>query len=121
MADKTMTREILLKERQLLDHELADLRKGQPALGERREGSPFGKREEEAAEAADLERRMALEQKLGALILDTDRALEKLDNGTYGTCDVCRQPISPERLEALPAAHLCLKCKSAQDKSRVRR
>ena len=37
------------------------------------------------------------------------RALEKLDEGTYGTCDVCGDPISPERLEAIPWATRCVK------------
>jgi DnaK suppressor protein len=36
------------------------------------------------------------------------RALEKLDEGTYGSCDVCGRPIPEGRLEALPWAVLCV-------------
>ncbi|MFB3738309.1 MAG: TraR/DksA family transcriptional regulator [Candidatus Velamenicoccus archaeovorus] len=40
-----------------------------------------------------------------------DRALTKMDLGTYGICERCGQPISIERLEALPWAILCIDCK----------
>ena len=42
---------------------------------------------------------------------DVDRALAKMDAGTYGTCERCGKPIGPERLEALPWAMLCIDCK----------
>jgi DnaK suppressor protein len=42
---------------------------------------------------------------------DVDRALTKMDAGTYGTCERCGKPIGPERLEALPWAVLCIHCK----------
>ena len=121
MADQARLREILLKEKTRLQQELAELDKDMPSLQERRVGSPFGKREEEAAEASEMEKRLALETKLNELIAEANRALEKLNQGSYGRCDLCRELISPERLEALPTAHLCLKCKAAQDKSRTRR
>ncbi len=37
-----------------------------------------------------------------------DRALVKLDEGTYGLCDVCERPIAPKRLEAMPDSVLCI-------------
>ena len=40
----------------------------------------------------------------------TDAALARLDDGTYGRCVACGGPISPERLDALPATPLCLAC-----------
>lgn len=42
---------------------------------------------------------------------DVERALAKMDAGTYGTCERCGRPIAPERLEALPWAMLCIDCK----------
>jgi len=39
-----------------------------------------------------------------------DRALAKMDRGEYGRCERCGRPISPERLEALPWAILCIDC-----------
>ena len=79
---------------------------------ERREGSPFGKREEEATESFELEKRLALEKRIKDQLADVEHALDKFDKGTYGLCDNCGQPIDPERLEALPQASLCLNCKA---------
>lgn len=42
---------------------------------------------------------------------DVERAVAKMDAGTYGTCERCGNAISPERLEALPWAVLCIDCK----------
>jgi DnaK suppressor protein len=38
------------------------------------------------------------------------RALEKLEDGTYGMCDRCGEPIAPARVEALPDSVLCIEC-----------
>src|SRR5437588_2981910 len=46
-----------------------------------------------------------------ATIEDVDRALAKIDDGSYGRCDDCGEEIDRSRLEALPAARLCLDCK----------
>ena len=84
---------------------------------ERREGSPFGKREEEATETIELEKRLALETRMRDLLAEVEHALHKFDSGTYGFCDNCGQPIDPARLEALPQATLCLSCKAHQVKN----
>ena len=107
----------LESEREHLVHELEQLRAKVRPADERREGSPFGKREEEATEAADLETRLELERSTRDHLASVEHALSKFDNGTYGFCDVCGQPINPERLEALPQASLCLDCKAKQAKN----
>ncbi|MFC1872122.1 TraR/DksA family transcriptional regulator [Chloroflexota bacterium] len=84
---------------------------------ERREGSPFGKREEEATETLELEKRLALETRNRTQIAGIDHALEKFQNGTYGKCDNCGKPIAPARLEALPQASLCMDCKALEAKN----
>lgn len=48
----------------------------------------------------------------------TERALAKLDEGTYGTCDSCAGPIAPARLHALPDSVLCVACSGAQPRAR---
>ena len=40
----------------------------------------------------------------------TERALAKLDEGTYGICDACGEPIPPARLKAMPDGVLCVAC-----------
>ena len=51
----------------------------------------------------------------------TERALAKLDEGTYGICDSCGEPISPGRLRALPDVVLCLECSSKAPRPRPTR
>ncbi len=48
----------------------------------------------------------------------TERALGKLDEGTYGVCDGCGAPISPGRLRAMPDGVLCLECAAAERRVR---
>jgi DnaK suppressor protein len=43
---------------------------------------------------------------------DINAALAKFDSGTYGICESCGGPISEARLEAMPAARLCITCAS---------
>ncbi len=84
----------------------------------RREGSPFGKREEEATESFELEKRLALERQIKDQLAEVEHALRKFEEGTYGLCDNCSQPIDPDRLEALPHANLCENCKAKDAKGR---
>lgn len=48
----------------------------------------------------------------------TERALTKLDEGTYGICDACGGPISPGRLKAMPDGVLCLDCSASERRLR---
>ena len=108
--------ERLKKEKAELLEKLEQLRTlGQPS-SERKEGSPFGKREEEADEASELEKRLALEERLRESLTWVEHALEKYEAGTYGLCDSCGQRIEEGRLEAIPQASLCLSCKANQAK-----
>ena len=107
----------LENERERLHSELEQLAASANPKDERREGSPFGKREEEATESFELEKRLALENQISANLAKVKLALLKFEKGTYGLCDICGQPITPERLEALPQANLCMACKSKQPKA----
>ncbi len=84
----------------------------------RREGSPFGKREEEATESFELEKRLALEKQIRDQLVEVEHTLGKFEKETYGLCDNCSQPIDPARLEVLPQASLCMNCKAKNEKGR---
>jgi DnaK suppressor protein len=106
--------ERIKKEKAELLEKLEQLRAlGQPSA-ERKEGSPFGKREEEADEASELEKRLVLVKRLEESLSEVEHALQKYEAGTYGFCDSCGQPIERARLEAIPQASLCLNCKASQ-------
>ncbi len=61
--------------------------------------------------AIDRERDLALAASAQAALAEVDDALRKLDDGTYGVCEVCHEPIARARLRALPYARLCVRCK----------
>ncbi|MGH2672035.1 MAG: TraR/DksA family transcriptional regulator [Actinomycetota bacterium] len=69
----------------------------------------FGKRVGEGtAQAVERIAQVSAAKSLDAKLGDVERALSKLDDGTYGTCDGCGEPIGDERLEAIPWAILCI-------------
>ncbi len=107
----------LESERERLIEELEQLRASANTTEDRREGSPFGKREEEATETLELEKRLALEKRIREQLVGVEHALHKFEEKTYGLCDSCGQPIDPARLEALPQASLCMNCKAQQAKN----
>ena len=73
----------------------------------------FGKRVGEGTnEAVSRIERVGQADALTATLTDVERALAKLDEGTYGICDRCGATISPERLEARPWTALCVACAS---------
>ena len=71
-----------------------------------------GLKTKHATEISELERRYALEKRLGDQLAEVKHALHKFDRGTYGVCDFCGHPIDPGRVEAFPQASLCLNCKA---------
>ncbi len=76
-------------ERKHIMEDLGQLTADTHPIDERREGSPFGKREEEATETAEWEKRLAVERRLRGLLADVEHALAKIEKGTYGLCDKC--------------------------------
>ena len=50
------------------------------------------------------------------LLLQTERALRRLDDGTYGACESCGEPIGKMRLQAFPRATLCMTCKQREER-----
>ncbi|HEU4528367.1 MAG TPA: TraR/DksA C4-type zinc finger protein [Actinomycetota bacterium] len=60
---------------------------------------------------AERARTLSVMKALRANLRWVDRAITKMDLGTYGTCERCGGPVGIERLEALPWAILCIDCK----------
>lgn len=68
-----------------------------------------------ATETFEHEAQLALEMNLRRLLQMTEDALRRMEKGSYGTCTDCGEPIPLERLEALPYATLCIRCKRKQE------
>jgi DnaK suppressor protein len=78
--------------------------------------------DEEYADAGtatfERERDLSLVNNLRDLMERIDKALSKIEEGTYGLCDRCGKPIEKLRLKALPYANLCIKDKQAEERVR---
>jgi RNA polymerase-binding transcription factor DksA len=61
-----------------------------------------------ASETFEREKDFSILEQVEAELADVDRALRRLDEGTYGKCEACGHPISDDRLEAMPAARFCI-------------
>ena len=69
----------------------------------------FGKRVGDGTtEAVERLNRVGTARELDAMLRDVDRALQKIDDGTYGICDRCGRLIPEERLDARPWSVLCV-------------
>ncbi|MPY45419.1 TraR/DksA family transcriptional regulator [Streptomyces phyllanthi] len=62
------------------------------------------------------EHEMALAHNAREMLDQTERALERLDAGTYGLCENCGDPIGKARMQAFPRATLCVECKQKQER-----
>ena len=54
-------------------------------------------------------------QRREKMLRDISAALKRIDEGDYGTCENCDEPINPKRLEVDPTARLCIDCASASE------
>jgi DnaK suppressor protein len=110
LADDTEIRRTLVAERDGLRGQLGELtavpRDPMAAVS-------FGKRVGEGTtQAVERIAQVATAKQLDAKLRDVERALAKLDDGTYGSCDGCGGPVGAERLEAMPWAVRCVSCAS---------
>jgi RNA polymerase-binding transcription factor DksA len=95
-------RVLLLDEQDHLVAEIDELHVGDPTEAHDENFADSGQ------VAAEQGENMALAGKLREQLDDVGRALDKLDAGTYGLCEVCGEAISADRLEAMPAARHCI-------------
>jgi DnaK suppressor protein len=71
-------------------------------VAERRDRGPYSEKGDFATDIIEIEKGLILGQRIRDQLDEVEHALHKFDQGTYGLCDICGQPIEPERLEALP-------------------
>jgi RNA polymerase-binding protein DksA len=70
------------------------------------------KPDENVQEISDYSTNVATEKVFEKSLEDVDKALERIENGTYGICKYCGNPIGEKRLMARPTASSCIKCKT---------
>ena len=69
-----------------------------------------------ATSTVDREIDYTLEENEERVLAAIDDALKRIENGTFGTCRTCGQPIAIERLDALPYSTQCIDCKRREER-----
>ena len=76
--------------------------------------------DDESADAGsatfEREKDLSIEQNVRDLLDKIERALKRMDEGTYGVCEICGMPIEKARIKALPYVDLCIKDAQAQSR-----
>jgi RNA polymerase-binding protein DksA len=107
-------RKRLLEEQARLERQLHDVEAQDSASSQQDEQSDLSGYDQHPADAAsdlfEREKDLAIEENFKSALEQVVAALQKIEAGTYGTCDRCRKPIAPRRLEVIPYATLCIEC-----------
>lgn len=76
--------------------------------------------DDESADAGtatfEREKDLSIENNVRDLLQKIERALRRMDEGSYGVCDICGKPIEKARVKALPYVDLCIKDAQAQSR-----
>lgn len=118
--DREALKRRLMEERERLARELAGLDADlSESLQESSQESPYDQHLAEMATVTlDREIDLTLQDNARAGLAQVDRALAKLEDGSYGRCDRCGKPIAEGRLSIAPFATLCVDCKRLDERSR---
>ena len=116
--DSTAARERLEQEKERLRALIANMAE------DNNEGDPVGSDElatvdqhpaDAGSETFEREKDMAILSNLEEQITEIEKALARVDEGTYGTCEACGKPIGDERLEVVPTARYCVEDQGARE------
>jgi DnaK suppressor protein len=100
----------------LLDKRDELVRAGGPKSGlQRQEAVRLADFIDQSVHSVEESLRVRLRQTDSKLLKAIDAALDRIERGTFGVCEVCVQPIPEPRLKAVPWARLCRDCKEQQD------
>jgi DnaK suppressor protein len=116
------SREVLLEKRAALVNQVAQLQKEAVDSTEATENSktPISSAEN-ASDTFDQDFAFMSMESEEELLRKVDRALLRIREKSYGTCEECEKPINGERLEALPWATMCVKCQELEERGLRRR
>jgi DnaK suppressor protein len=122
-GEKPWTEAELKKVSQQLQQEVAgltaDIAEAESAIAERLGDAAVDAGDDPAdagAKTFQREHELALTQNARELLALTERALARMDDGTFGVCESCGQPIGKARLQAFPRATLCVACKQREER-----
>jgi RNA polymerase-binding protein DksA len=109
----------LEEERTQLDTQLTTIVEDSFAIAQSELASDVGL-DDESTDAgtatSEREKDLSIENNVRDLLQKIDRALKRMDDGTYGVCDICGKNIEKARMKALPYVDLCIKDAQAQSR-----
>jgi len=70
---------------------------------------------DQATFESDMDLNIHMKERENKLIFKIKEALERIENGTYGICDICGESITETRLKARPVTTVCITCKQNQE------
>jgi RNA polymerase-binding protein DksA len=117
-VDTVQFRDLLLEERRRVLNAIEYLHDANPgSLKEETEDSTVDNHLADTATVTlDREIDYTLEENSENVLKEIDRALAKIDSGTFGICETCGRPIAEERLRAIPYATQCIDCKRREER-----
>jgi RNA polymerase-binding protein DksA len=118
VIDTDRFRDVLLQERQRVKAAIDNLHEENPgSIGdETGEDAVYDNHLADTATVTyDRELDYTLEENSEHVLAEIEAALKRIDDGTYGVCTNCGEPIAVERLEARPWATLCIDCKRQRE------
>ncbi|HLE78413.1 MAG TPA: TraR/DksA C4-type zinc finger protein [bacterium] len=114
-------RRLLVEERARLLEELEAMEEHTPEVEDQVGMDIGGGYDEDLADVAsstfEREKGLALESSVQQLLTQVEEALARIDEGTYGICVRCGNPIDSARLKVLPYATLCIRCKEEEERT----
>ncbi len=116
--DTNRFRDLLLQERHRVQAAIDNLHEENPGsiTDETGEDAVYDNHLADTATVTyDRELDYTLEENSEHVLSEVDAALRRIDDGTYGVCTNCGNPIAPERLEARPWATLCIDCQRLRE------
>jgi len=118
-VDTERFRSRLLDERSRVERALGHLQEESPGtIEEEAEDETFDNHLGDAASVTfDRELGYSLEENSGHVLAAIDEALKRIEEGSFGTCVRCGNPIAEERLEAMPYATKCIDCKRLEGRA----
>jgi DnaK suppressor protein len=76
---------------------------------------------DDGSNVMEAERLTTISADFTEIVSQIDAALERMDNGTYGTCQRCGKPVNQERLEAFPYVAYCIDCQTILEREQALR
>jgi RNA polymerase-binding protein DksA len=111
-------RDLLMEERTRLANAIDYLHEENPRTFEDEEEETFDNHLADSATVTfTREMDYSLEENAGHVLTAIDEALKKIEDGTFGLCTRCGDPIAEERLEAMPYATKCIDCKRLEERA----